>query len=175
MVRVTSYCLLARAPPCFTLHCLRTDQKWVLLLYPFMERGTGSEKLSGWQGHTNEYGIPAQACPQTPALHCWPEPPLESPECWALLAGLLAFEPLCVSGWLASVALAQWGLTERLGSSSTEGMCPLERKTPWGPRDRPAPCPVRWAGGSSPARKETICSPAGLRTALECVAEPSCS
>ena len=103
--------------------------------------------------------------------------PSRGPGLISLLAGLLAFEPLCVSGWLASVALAHWGLTERLWSSSTEGMCPLERKTPWGPRDRPAPCPVRWAGGSSPAvrRKETICSPAGLRTALGRVAEPSCS
>lgn len=41
---------------------------------------------------------------------------------------------------------------------SAEGMRPLERKTPWGLRDRPVSFPVRWAGDSSLAvrRKEAI-------------------
>lgn len=60
-----AHCFWPRALLCFTLYCLPTNQKWVLLLSPFYgERNGGSEKLSGSQGHTSERGIRPRPVPK---------------------------------------------------------------------------------------------------------------
>ena len=58
--------------------------------------------------------------------------PSRGPGLISILAGLLVLEPLCVSGWLASVALVHWGLTEHLGSSGPQRACARWKGRPCG-------------------------------------------